>query len=136
MMHVVASVNTLLSMPMSAELLQISDGLLTVRLTGKLTQPDLSAVQQQAIRMLPKPSRVRVLVLAETFEGWEKDGDWGDLSFQMEHDQQIEKMAIVANKKWEDLLLMFVGKGIRKFPIEFFPPGQTASAQAWLAGNP
>jgi hypothetical protein len=42
-------------------------------------------------------------------------------------------MAIVGEKKWEDLTLMFVAKGLRSFPIEYFQPVELARARAWLA---
>lgn len=42
-------------------------------------------------------------------------------------------MAIVGDKKWEDLALIFTAKGLRKFPIEYFEPAQIAHARAWLA---
>ncbi|HWH70436.1 MAG TPA: STAS/SEC14 domain-containing protein [Candidatus Sulfotelmatobacter sp.] len=118
---------------MSAEILSSNDGILAVKLAGKLTQPDLAAVQQRAAEILKQQSRMRLLVLAEQFEGWEKGGNWGDLSFQMEADPHIEKLAIVGEKKWEGLAILFTGKGLREFPIEFFPPEQAAQARTWLA---
>jgi len=42
-------------------------------------------------------------------------------------------MAIVGDKKWEDLTLLFTAKGLRKFPIEYFEPAAIAKARAWLA---
>ena len=77
--------------------------------------------------------KVRILVVAENFEGWQRGGNWGDISFQLEHDAEIERMAIVGDRKWEDLTLVFAAKGLRKFPIEYFEPGELSRARAWLA---
>jgi len=41
-------------------------------------------------------------------------------------------MAIVGAARWEDLALIFVGKGLRKFPIEYFESGALDRARAWL----
>jgi hypothetical protein len=118
---------------MSAEIIDAAGGLVTVRITGRLTQPALAALQKAVGDIIQKQGRARLLVLVENFEGWQRGGDWGDLSFQIEHDAQIERMAIVGDKKWEDLALIFTAKGLRKFPIEYFEPAQIAKARAWLA---
>jgi hypothetical protein len=36
---------------------------------------------------------------------------------QERNDPYIEKMAIVGDKRWEDLALMFAAKGLGPFPI-------------------
>jgi hypothetical protein len=73
------------------------------------------------------------LILAEKFEGWEKAGDWGDLSAQTQLDEQIERIAIVGEKPWEDVALLFTGKGIRKVEIEYFAPMEVSRARSWLS---
>ena len=78
---------------------------------------------------------MRILILTQNFQGWGAGGeDWGDLSFQDEHDPLIEKLAIVGEDRWEDLALMFVSKGLRRFPVEYFQPTELTRARAWLAG--
>ena len=42
-------------------------------------------------------------------------------------------MAIVGERKWEDLALMFTAEGLRQFPIEYFDSARLAAARAWLA---
>ena len=120
---------------MGAEVVDVSGGLLTVKITGRLTQAELAAVQVSAGEIIRKQGKVRILVLADNFLGWERAGDWSDLSFQAEHDGDIERMAIVGDKKWEDLALIFTAKGLRQFPIEYFETGKLAGARAWLAAT-
>lgn len=120
---------------MSAEIGTIADGILTVRITGRLAHPELRAAQHQAAAILQGESKVRLLVLADGFQGWERGGDWGDLSFQVENDPFIEKMAIVGEQRWEDLALIFAGKGLRKFPVEYFQSADLARARTWLAAD-
>jgi hypothetical protein len=33
-------------------------------------------------------------------------------------------VAVVVDKKWEDLVNMFTGKGLREFPVECFEPSE------------
>ncbi len=120
---------------MSADIVSVENGILTLKISGKLTQPELAVAQNTARGILRQHGKMRILVLAENFQGWERGGDWGDLSFQDENDQYMEKIAIVGDKKWEDLALIFAGKGFRHCLVEYFQPEEAAKAQAWLMEN-
>lgn len=117
---------------MSVEIENASTGLLTVKISGWLAYPELVAIQQAMAEMIQKYGKVRVLTIAENFQGWERGGDWGDVSFQMTYDAYIERIAIVGEKRWEELALVFISKGFRSFPIEYFAPTHLAAANAWL----
>ena len=121
---------------MSAEIVNTADGILTLKVAGKLTQPELAAAQRQAAEILQQQGKMGILVLTEKFQGWEQEGDWGDLSFQMGNDSFIEKLAIVGEKQWEGLALLFASKGFRSFPVEYFPPTELSKARTWLAAKP
>jgi len=120
---------------MSAQVGDVKDGILTLTVSGMLTQSELAEVQQAAADIIRAQGKVRILVLAGEFAGWERDGEWDDFSFQETFDPYIEKMAIVGDERWEDLALIFVAKGLRSFPIEYFASGEQARAQVWLKAN-
>ncbi len=117
---------------MSAQILPTSDGILTVKVSGKLAHSDLVAVQRQVAEMLQPQQKIPILIIAEDFQGWERAGDWGDVSFQAQYDPQFTRMALVGERKWEDLALVFVSKGFRRFPIEYFPSADLSKARSWL----
>jgi hypothetical protein len=104
----------------------------TVKITGIFTYPDQLALQKSAVDIAREQGRVCVLSLYEDFHGWSKDEQWADVSFQEESDAYIKKMAIVCEKKWQELVLMSVGMGFRDFPIEYFQTGELDKAKAWL----
>ena len=58
---------------------------------------------------------------------------WGGFGFQLKHDPDIDRMAIVGDRKWADLALLFTTQGLRPFPIEYFDTSDTPRAMAWLA---
>jgi hypothetical protein len=120
---------------MSAELLGLLEGVLTVRISGKLTQPELAEVQKAAGRIIDQQGKGRFLVIVDDFLGVDKEGDWNDFSFQLRYDSLIEKIAIVGDQKYEELALMFLGKGVRRVAIEYFAPNQLAKARSWLAAE-
>ena len=85
-----------------------------------------------AKQTIAREGKIRALMIAEGFEGWERKADWGDVSFMMEQGQHIEKMAIVGDEKWRDDALAFTAKGFRPTAIEFFPASRTNEARIWL----
>jgi hypothetical protein len=105
---------------------------MTLRASGLLKEDELLGVQKKMAAVISKQKKARILVLVEDFEGWDPNGTWNDFSFQDKLDPSIEKMAIVGDKKWQDLALMFSAQGLRGFPIEYFVPADLGKAQAWL----
>lgn len=120
---------------MGAQFLGIDGDVLTIKVSGRLERAELAEAQRLATDAIQKRGPVRILVLSEDFKGWAKDGDWGDLSFQIDNDAFIRKMAVVSDRDWKDLVLMFTGRGLRSFPIEHFLPADEAKARTWLAAD-
>lgn len=120
---------------MSAGIVSTANGIITVKISGKLRQTELAAMEKTAVEIFRQHGKVRILILAEEFKGWEQGGDWGDLSFMRENDQHMEKIAIVGDAKWKDLSLIFTGKNYRECPVEYFQPEEVSQARAWLMEN-
>ncbi len=117
---------------MPCEIVENTGCLLAVKIRGRLSKPEIDAAQKAAVDVIRREGRVRILVVAASFEGWEEKGNWGDLSFMMKYDSQIERIAIVVEKKWEDLAIAFTGKGMRSAQVECFLPGQLSLARKWV----
>jgi SpoIIAA-like len=116
---------------MSVKVERTSSKVITVRVSGQLTSPQWRDAEHSVASVLATERSIALLVILEDFQGWDR-GDWEDNSFQLDHDRQIERMAIVGEKKWEDHALMFCGKWFRKLPIEYFPPDALVQARVWL----
>ena len=108
------------------------EGLFVIHVKGLLTFDDQKEVENRARAEIDRSQKVKLLVLAEEFSGWGKEGDWGDLTFMHEYDPFIEKIAVVADEQWKDQILMFVGAGRRQASVEFFLTGQEQDARDWL----
>lgn len=117
---------------MAAEIISTDGDLITLRVSGRLTQSELSSLQQHSTEIIARADKVRLLVLVEHFEGWEQGGQWDDFSFQDANDARIKRMAIVGEERWRDLALLFAAKDLREFPVEYFPAEQLVAARAWL----
>jgi hypothetical protein len=109
------------------------DGNLRVLLiTGLLKKSDLDDVQTTVVNQLDPDSHIKLLVIAEGFQGWERGDDWGDLTFFTTSGDLIEKIAIFVPSRWETDLLIFAAAGLRRATVQFFPEGQLARARTWL----
>lgn len=115
--------------------IQQESGLSVLRVTGVLRKSELDAAQAAGLQATGGPDKTRLLVIAEDFDGWEKGADWGDMEFFLKYGDRIERIAIVADPKWETQMLMFAGAGFRKAPVKFFPLGSIDEARTWLSAN-
>jgi hypothetical protein len=118
---------------MSAEIVNTADGILTVRITGKLTFPEMRAMQNQATSVLRKQDKTNLLLLMEDFQGREQGTEWQDKSWQKENHPFIGKVAVVGDKKWEEMVFMFLWA--RNFPLEYFQPNEVDKARIWLGAK-
>lgn len=107
-------------------------GLYVLRISGVFTDDRRKAMETAGRAEIDRRSKIRILVLADGFAGWGKEGDWGDIRFMLEYDPFIEKIAVVADGKWRDKILMFLAAGYRRAAVEFFPSGQEGKAREWL----
>jgi hypothetical protein len=117
-------------MPASIE--HESGDLFRVHISGVLSKTELENVEAVAAREIKRLGKIKLLVILEQFQGWERGADWGDVTFFTMHDQDIERIAIVGAEKWRDDALAFTGAGLRKAAVKFYPSSESAQAHAWL----
>ncbi len=118
---------------MGATIEQERGGIWVVRIFGALRKKELDDVQAAALAKLESRNDAKVLVLVdESFLGWVGDEVWNDMTFFVQHGDQIEKFAIVGDPKWESRMLMFTGAGMRRSLVKYFTPDRLAEAHAWL----
>ena len=102
------------------------------RISGELGKEELENAQAQCEELIKTAGQVKMLILLEGFSGWESAEGWEDSSFAERNDEHIEKMAIVGDAEWKDLVLVFTLQGLRPTPIKYFEPHQEALARQWL----
>ena len=117
---------------MSITFTKESGDLFVISVQRIFTFDDLKDVEKSAREQIDRDQKVKLLVLAEDFTGWGKEGDWGDLTFFHEFDPNIEKIAVVAEANWKDEMLMYLGTGRRQAQVKFFFYDQEREARDWL----
>src|SRR4029434_8339067 len=120
-------------MAMPVEIIDASGKLLEIGIRGKLKKADYDRIIQIAKEAIAREGKISALIIAEGFAGWERKGDWGDVSFMTAESRHIEKMTIVGDEKWRDDALAFTAKGFRHTAIEFFPASRSNEALTWVS---
>lgn len=118
---------------MSASLEYQDNNLYLLRVGGSLKKSELDAVQADFSQHLAPAGPIKLLVQLEGFTGWERGADWADTDFFFSHRDDIERIALVGDPRWEAEVLAFSGAGLRKGPVKFFPETGETEARAWLA---
>jgi hypothetical protein len=108
---------------------------ISAKISGELTKSEVSQMQSAALAAIRRCGKISALFILEKFAGWARAGDWGDITFMTEHDQDIVKIAVVGEEQWRDFAEAFLAKGFRQAAVEYFLPADLAKARAWLAAD-
>ena len=108
------------------------NNLCVLRISGLLKRAEFGEGQNALAREIDGGAQPRVLAVVEKFEGFERGADWNDLDFMLSHGNEIARIAIVGEPRWETDFVAFAGAGFRRAPVKFFPSGQESAARAWL----
>lgn len=117
---------------MSYEITEIAEGkVIEVVLTGKLSAEayhDFVPLTESRIKQYGK---VRLLVVMHDFHGWEAGALWEDLKFDLKHFNDIERLALVGESKWEKGMAAFC-KPFTTAKIKYFDVADLADARQWI----
>jgi hypothetical protein len=119
------------TMPVTIQ--RIDDSTYVLRLSGMVQRTEFDNVQDPVAGDVERGVHPRILAVLENFEGWGQGLEWGNLDFRYWHSNEIEKIAIVGEPRWEQQALAFAGMGFRNAPVKFFPDTRLAEARTWLA---
>ena len=109
-----------------------SDGkILVVHVSGKLAKADYVQFAPNFERRLRQHGKLRVQVDMTGLDGWDAAAFWSDIKFDFKHFADIERLALVGDKKWEHGMAMFC-KPFTKATVRYFDRADAAKAQTWL----
>ncbi len=120
---------------MSIELTHENDGkVLVVHVSGKLVKADYELFMPEVEKLVRLHGKLSMLFDMTGFHGWEAGALWEDTKFAIKHFSDIEKIAMVGEKKWQQGMALF-GKPFTKAMIRYFDHADIAEARAWLMEN-
>ena len=117
---------------MAFTIIDATGPIVSAKISGELGKSEVSQMQTAALDAIRRCGKISALFILEDFHGWQREGDWGDISFMIEQDQNIAKIAVVGEEQWRDLIYAFLAKGFRNAAVEYFPPAELAKARACL----
>jgi hypothetical protein len=104
---------------------------LTVHISGKLTKADYEHFVPEFERLFRLHGRLRVLFDMTAFHGWDAGALWEDIKFDVKHFSDIERLAMVGDKKWQQGMATFC-KPFTKATVQYFDHTHAAEARKWL----
>jgi hypothetical protein len=117
---------------MAIELKEEDGGkILDVHVSGKLEAADYEHFVPEFERLVRQHGKLRVLFSMAGFHGWEAGALWDDIKFDLKHGGDIERLAMVGEKKWQQGMATFC-KPFTKATIRYFDHVAAAEARKWL----
>lgn len=104
--------------------------MLAIQVSEKLSRADYVYFAPEFERLVKTNGKLRVLFDLAGFHGWEAGALWEDIKFDVKHYADIEPLAIIGDKKWEQGMAMFC-KPFTKAKIPYFDRADAAKAQKW-----
>jgi hypothetical protein len=93
---------------MAIQLHELDGGtLLHVSASGKLSHQDYEHFIPEFERLVREHGKMRILFEMRDFHGWEASGLWDDIKMDAKHFSDIERIAMVGDKKWEKGMSFF-----------------------------
>ncbi|HZV05431.1 MAG TPA: STAS/SEC14 domain-containing protein [Gemmataceae bacterium] len=105
--------------------------LLRVELSGKLTKEDYQQFVPEVERLIQGGGKLRMLVRMHDFHGWTMGALWEDIKFDLKHFADIERLALVGDRKWEKGMAVFCHPFTRA-TIHYFDEAQFDEAVRWV----
>jgi hypothetical protein len=102
-----------------------------VTVSGKLTKEDYKLFIPILEEDIRENGKIRILFHMHDFHGWDISALWEDLKFDIKHFSDIERLAMVGDKKWEKGMAAFC-KPFTTAKIRFFAPEEIDTAREWL----
>lgn len=109
-----------------------SGNLVKTFVSDKLTKEDYDKMLPAVQQTLNEWSKVRWYFELRDFSGWEPAAAVKDLRFDVEHANELSKIAIVGTKKWEEWLTMAM-KPFTSAEVRYFELEDREEAQVWIA---
>ncbi|TWU21440.1 hypothetical protein Pla52o_36250 [Novipirellula galeiformis] len=118
---------------MSVELCEVQLGkYLEIQISGKLDKEAYELFVPSVERQIEECGKIRILFAMHDFHGWDAGAMWEDIKFDVKHFNDIERLAIVGEKKWERGMAVFC-KPFTTAKIRYFDVSEIDQARQWLA---
>lgn len=102
-----------------------------VTVRGKLEKKDYEIFVPEVERAIEQHGKIRLLFELLDFQGWSASAAWEDTKFGVKHFNDIERLAIVGENKWEKGMA-FIAKPFTMAKVLYFDIAERDKAERWL----
>jgi hypothetical protein len=108
------------------------DNVLWVKVNDTLTKEEYADLVPNWEQMIATYGKLRLLFQMESgFKGWHPAAAWEELKFSLSHRNELERVALVGDKKWEEWVAK-LGALLVSSQVRFFETADLDEAQRWL----
>lgn len=107
-------------------------GIVRIAASGRLTKDDYERFLPEFERIAGARGPVRVLIELDDFHGWDMGGLWEELKFDVAHQGDLGRVAVVGEKAWQEWGTR-LSKPFFRAAVRYFEKGGAGAARAWLA---
>lgn len=104
--------------------------LVEVHLSGKITKQDYEHFVPEMDRLVHDHGKLHMLVEMHEFHGWTPRALWEDIKFDVKHFSDIERVAMVGEKKWQKGMSQFC-RPFTTAKIRYFDHAEMDAAREW-----
>ena len=108
--------------------------IIEVHISGKVTAADYEHFVPTVERLVKQHGKIRLLVEMHDFHGWTAGALWQDIKFDARHFNDIERIAMVGESKWQQGMSVFC-KPFTAAKIRYYDHGAIDEARAWLLSD-
>jgi len=105
---------------------------LEVHISGKITSADYERLVPTVERLIKQHGKIRMLMEMHDFHGWTAGGLLQDIKFDARHFNDIERIAMVGEAKWQHGMSAFC-KPFTRAKIRYYE--NVDEARAWLLAD-
>ncbi|MFO8050620.1 MAG: STAS/SEC14 domain-containing protein [Thermoplasmatota archaeon] len=105
--------------------------IIRVKIIGKLLKEDYEVFVPVVEKNMERFGKVRMLVELIDFKGWSAGAAWEDTKFGVKHFTDLEKLALVGDRKWEKGMELFC-KVFTTGQVRFFSTEELYKAEEWI----
>ena len=106
--------------------------ILVVHVTGHLMAADYGHFVSEFERLVEPHGKLRVLFDMNGLHGWGPGALWEDVKFGIKHFGDIDRLAMVGEKKWQRAMATFF-KPFTNATTRYFDHADAAAARTWLS---
>jgi len=100
--------------------------------SGTLVHDDYADFVPRVEKRIKELGKVRVLFEMTDFHGWDVSALWDEVKFDVKHFADVERFAVVGDKKWEKTLTS-LSHPFTAAQVRYFDRPQIGAARLWLA---